>query len=408
MQKKPMRTRSRVLITLALVLVALALLVFRPWSPWSPWGMNQLFWAGQRVDNFRHLDRLFPARLLAPSPTPQPWPVAATPRPLPTSYVFEGEVRLTEAFLERTVTTGLLVLKDGAIVHEDYRRGADAGSTLTSWSVAKSFVATLVAIALKEGDIGALDDKASLYVPELEGQAYGEARIRDLLRMASGVKFSEVYTDRSADIHRVFYKTFVFNMGIDEAASPYPAAVPPGTRFGYNSMDTQILSWVLRRATGQALTDYAQEKLWAPLGMESAGFWNTDYEGTELGYCCLNITLRDYARLGQLYLQQGVWNGVPLLPADWVRESTQRPEPWLAAGNYFPERGYGYHWWLPKNPDREFFANGVWGQSIWVDEKTGTVIVKTSVDPDFRAHTAEMIEVMRAIAAHMGRPAVAP
>ncbi|MDP2227339.1 MAG: serine hydrolase [Moraxellaceae bacterium] len=395
-----MRTRLTLLITLTLVVTALVLFLFRPWSPWSPWRMNQMFWAGKRIDNFRHMEQMFPTVPMKPSDTPQAWPQAAAPLALPTTYVFNGEVRLTEAFLERSITTGLLVLRNGEVLHEEYRRGADAGTRFTSWSVAKSFVATLVGIALKEGKIASLDDKAEVYVPELRGKAYGQASLHDLLRMSSGVKFSEIYADRTADIHRVFYKTFIFGQSIDDAASDYPAEFPPGTRFHYNSMDTQMLSWVLREATGQPLAEYAQEKLWEPLGMQDDGLWNTDFKGNELGYCCLNITLRDYAKLGQLYLQHGQWNGVQLLPADWVTQSTQRPEPWLAAGNGFPERGYGHKWWVPKNPDREYFANGVWGQSIWVDEKTGTIIVKTSVDPDFQAHTAEMIEVMRAIAAH--------
>ena len=119
-------------------------------------------------------------------------------------------------------------------------------------------VATLVAIALQEGHIRSLDDKAMDYVPELRDQAYGQARLRDLLRMASGVKFDETYDNRLADIHRVFYKTFIFNQPIDQAAAGYPAEDPPGTRFHYKSTDTQILSWVVRRATGQTLTAYAQ------------------------------------------------------------------------------------------------------------------------------------------------------
>lgn len=399
-----MRLRLSLLVATAL-LAGLILFLTRPWSPWSPWAMNQLFWESRRVDNFRHMDRLFPSRPLAASTQPYAFPRAGKPARLPATYRFNGQHRLGEAFLEKTNTTGLLVLRDGIVVHEEYRRGTTATDTLTSWSMAKSVVATLVAIALQEGRIRSLDDKAMDYAPELRDQAYGQARIRDLLRMASGVKFDETYDNRLADIHRVFYKTFIFNQPVDQAAAGYPAEDPPGTRFHYKSMDTQILSWVLRRATGQTLTAYAQSRLWEPLGMQDRGFWNTDFHGNELGYCCLNISLRDYAKLGQLYLQQGQWNGRQLLPADWVREATKRPEPWLAAGNGYPERGYGYHWWVPKDPDQEFFANGVWGQTIFVDEKTRTVIVKTSVDPAFKANTAEMIAFMRGVVKGLDIPA---
>lgn len=402
----PLR-RSLSVVGIAL-LVGLILFVTRPWSPWSPWAMNQLFWKDQRIGNFQHLDRIFPARALAASTTPFVFPRASQPAVLPATYVFNGNHRLSEAFLDKTTTTGLLILRDGVVVHEQYRQGATATSTLTSWSMAKSVVATLVAIALKEGHITSLDDKAEQYIPELQGKAYGQARIRDLLRMASGVKFDETYNDRLSDIQKIFYKTFIFGQSIDAAAADYPAEDPPGTRFHYKSMDTQILSWVLRRATGQSLTAYAQTKLWQPLGMQDTGFWNTDFHGNELGYCCLNISLRDYAKLGQLYLQQGQWQGQQLLPADWVREATKRPEPWLTAGHGYPERGYGYHWWVPKDPDQEFFANGVWGQTIFVDEKTRTVIVKTSVDPEFKANTAEMITFMRGVVKGLATAPTAP
>ncbi|MDQ8036930.1 MAG: serine hydrolase [Pedobacter sp.] len=389
--------RTKVLLaSLALFLILLAAFVFRPWSPWSPWKMLKLFSPEVRASNFQHMDGIFPSRPLHRST--QPYVFAMYPQSLPSSYVFNGKQLPLEAFMEKTSTTGLMVLHKGAILHEEYRRGASATSTLTSWSVAKSVVATLVGIAHKEGKIASLDDKASKYIPELAGKAYGEASIKDLLRMASGVKFDENYASLTSDIRRLFYKVFLLGRPIDEAVMNLPAEDPPGTKFHYKSVDSQVLAWVLRNATGQSVTQYAQEKLWQPLGMQDEGFWNLDHpDGNELAYCCLNITLRDYAKLGQLYLQKGEWQGRQLLPADWVQESTKRPEPWLTAGHGYPERGYGYHWWVPKDPDQEFFANGIWGQHIFVDEKSGIVIVKTSADPDFQKNTAEMIAFMRGI-----------
>lgn len=390
-----MRTRI-LLASLGIFIILLAAFVFRPWSPWSPWKMLKLFSPEVRVYNFQHMDGIFPSRPLHRST--QPYVFAMYPQSLPSSYVFNGQQLPLDAFMEKTGTTGLMVLHKGAILHEEYRRGATAASTLTSWSVAKSVVATLVGIAHKEGKIASLDDKAAKYIPELAGKAYGDASIKDLLRMASGVKFDENYASLSSDIRQLFYKVFLAGMPIDDAVTNLPAEDTPGTKFHYKSVDSQVLAWVLRRATGQSLTQYAQEKLWQPLGMQDEGFWNLDHpDGNELAYCCLNITLRDYAKLGQLYLQKGEWQGQQLLPADWVQESTKRPEPWLTAGHGYPERGYGYHWWVPKDPDQEFFANGIWGQHIFVDEKSGIVIVKTSVDPDFQKNTAEMIAFMRGI-----------
>lgn len=399
--------RSRLwLLTLTALLLLLAGFMVRPWSPWSPWKMLTLFSPEQRAYNFQHMDRIFPARALARSHHPQAFAVAATPAPLPTHYVFQGQRRGLQDFLQKTQSSGLMVLKDGVIVHEEYRLGAGPESQLTSWSMAKSVVATLVGIALKEGHIHSLHDKVSRYIPELQGQAYGETTVQDLLRMASGIRFDENYASLSSDIRILFYKVFLGGMPIDKAVATLPAEHAPGTVFHYKSVDSQVLAWVLRRATGQSLSRYAELKLWQPLGMQDPAYWNLDHAGgNELAYCCLNASLRDYAKIGQLYLQQGRWQGQQLLPADWVVQSTQRPEPWLAPGHGYAERGYGYHWWVPRAADQEFFANGVWGQTIYVAPKAGVVIVKTSVDPDFKAHTAEMIAVMRALVAAYANPA---
>lgn len=402
-----MRQRSLFLAGLCLLIVAITLFATRPWSPWSPWQMNKLFSPALRVENFQHMERIFPSRALHKST--QPFVFATQPKPLPAHYVFAGQSLPTQTFMQKTNTTGLLVLENGVITHEEYRLGANAHSTLTSWSMAKSVVATLVGIALKEGKINSLDDRADKYIPELSGKAYGAATIKDLLRMASGVKFDETYANKTSDINLLFYKVFMLGIPIDDAVKNLPVENKAGTRFHYKSVDSQILAWVLRRATGSSVVSYAQEKLWQPLGMQDEAFWNMDrQDGNELAYCCLNTSLRDYAKLGQLYLQQGQWQGKQLLPVDWVKESTQRHEPWLAAGNGYEERGYGYHWWTPKNPDQEYFANGVWGQTIFVDEKRHMVIVKTSVDPDFKAHTAEMIAFMRGLVAGASPQIVLP
>lgn len=398
-----MRTKI-LLASLAVLLLLIAAFLFRPWSPWSPWKMLGLFSPELRVQNFQHMDRIFPSRPLSRST--QPFEFDAHPQKLPDSYVFEGKTLPARAFMDKTGTTGLMVLQHGIILHEEYLQGATETSTLTSWSMAKSVVATLVGIAHGEGRIASLDDKASKYVPELAGKPYGEATVRDLLRMASGIRFDENYGSLTSDIRQLFYKVFLFGMPIDDAVKDLPAEDPPGTKFHYKSVDSQVLAWVLRGATGESVTQYAQRKLWQPLGMEDDAFWNLDrVNGNELAYCCLNTTLRDYAKLGQLYLQNGQWQGKQILPPDWVKETSQRPEPWLTAGHGYEERGYGYHWWVPRDPDQEYFANGIWGQTIFVAPKAGIVIVKTSVDPDFRPHTAEMIAFMRGIVAGYAQPA---
>lgn len=213
------------LAALALLLALLAVFVFRPWSAHSPWKMLKLFSPQTRMENFQHMERIFPSRPLHRSTEPHIF--AIYPQALPESYVFNGMSLSVQDFMEKTGTTGLMVLHDGAILHVEYRHGATATSTLTSWSVAKSVVATLTGIALKEGKIQSLEDKASKYIPELAGKAYGDASIKDLLRMASGVRFDENYASLGSDIRQLFYKVFLLGMPIDDAVMNLPAEILP-------------------------------------------------------------------------------------------------------------------------------------------------------------------------------------
>lgn len=398
------RIRIALLIT-ALIIVAAACWWYRPWSPYSPNVMTTLLHPDYRLQNFRSMENVFPYRIVPASS--EPFVFAQGSRPLPRSFVHEGRIISTEEFLKRTETTGLTVLHNGVQVLENYYQAADAADRFTSWSVAKSVVGMLTAIALKRGDIDSLEDPVKNYVKELDGKAWGEVPIRDLLRMASGIQFNEIYDEQFSDINMLFYRTFLLGEPVREVIADLPAARPPGEVFHYISPNTQILAWVLESATGKPVSEYAAEALWQPLGMQDEAIWNLDQSGVEIGFCCLNITLRDYAKLGQLYLQQGVWRNRQLLPAGWVREAARRPEPWLAAGNGYPERGYGYHLWVPKDPDQEYFFNGVWGQTVWISEKHQVVIAKTSVDPLFREHMAEVISFMRAVSAHAAADSVA-
>lgn len=375
---------------------------YRPWAEYRPAVMNALFRPDVRVDNFQHMERVFPVRVIAPAASPLPW-VAGARAKLPAQFDLDGQRVLLSDFLAQTQTTGLLVLHHGKIVHEQYFQGADRHARMTSWSMAKSVVATLTAQALADGRIRSLDDRVKQYVPSLTGKAYGEARIRDLLNMASGVRFDETYDNKLSDINRLFYKVFLLGEPIDDAAADYPAEVSPGTRFKYVSTDTQILAQVVRAAVGENLSVYSTRKLWHPLGVESPIYWNLDRpEGVELAYCCLNMPLRDYARLGQLYLQDGVWQGKRLLPEGWVKQATTPDQPWLQPGSPRKDRGYAMQWWVPMGYDREFMAQGVWGQMLWVSQKDDVVIVKTSVDPSHKQNQAMTLQAMRAISRAVG------
>ena len=388
------RCGSRALAGLAVL--ALAAL---PWLRSAPsWAGNSLFDEHHRVENFRNMDRVFPYRTVAR--TGDIWAFGNDPRPLPTSYSHNRQDRDLSAFLERTVTTGLLVVHRGDIVHEEYRLGAAENSRFTSWSMAKSVLSALIGIAIEEGHIGSIGDPIGRYVPAIAGSAYGHVSIEDALTMSSGVAFDENYADPESDINRLF-GAFAMGTPLEEILAGLDGIREPGSYNDYISSDSMALGLVLESATGMPLSEYLETRLWEPMGAEADAFWNMDATGRDLAFCCLNATLRDYARFGRLYLEGGVRDGKQIAPADWVSASVNPTAPHLQPGDNpasFWTFGYGYHWWIPENPQGDFLAIGIWGQYIYVDPVREVVIVKTSADPLFDDRDHESVAAFRAIA----------
>src|SRR6185312_8487953 len=303
------------------------------------------------------------------------------------TYVFGGGTRPLEPFLDLTTTTGLLVLKDDTIVSERYFRGADAGAAFTSWSVAKSVVSLLVGIARDEGRIDDLGAGLAHYAPALEGSDYGRVPLADALTMSSGIRFGEDYENPLSDIHTMFARIFYLRENAAHYLGSLHAERAPGAAFHDASADTFAIGLALSHAVGAPLTTYLEEKLWQPLGMEYDATWNVEGEdGAELAFCCLNVRLRDYAKIGRLVGRGGDWYGRRLVSEAWLDESL-RAAPARAPGKLPDFRwGYAYQWWVPSAGRDAVMAAGVWGQFIWVDRAKNVVIVKTSVDPDFEAH----------------------
>ncbi len=375
------------------------------WLRQTPyWTGITLFWDGYRVENFRNMDQVFPYREVARSG--DVWAFGSDPRPLPETYLHDGEERNLAAFLDLTETTGLLVVHDGDITYEDYRLGADAASTFTSWSVAKSVVSALVGIAVAEGHIDSVRDPVARYVPALAGTAYGAVPIENLLTMSSGIAFDENYDDPTSDVNMMFID-FATGAEMTDLLADLPRLRAPGTYNDYISSDTIALGLVLEGATDMPVDAYLESRLWGPMGAEADAFWNISRAGNTIAMCCLNAILRDYARFGRLYLDQGARDGVEIVPVDWVAASVNPTAAHLQPGDNpasFWTFGYGYKWWIPEDPQGDFLAIGIWGQYIYVDPERDVVIVKTSADPLFDDHDAETVAAFRAIA----RSAAAP
>lgn len=381
-------------------ILALLILAGFLWLRQSPyWAGITLFAEDYRVENFRDMNRVFPSRPVARSGPV--WEFDRDLRPLPDTYAFAGGEHDLGAFLDRTVTTGLLVVHRGAITHEDYRLGADETSPFTSWSMAKSVISALIGIALQEGHIASIRDPIGAYVPALDGTPYGAVPIEDALTMSSGISFDENYARAMSDINMLFIRAMAMGQPQVDMLAGLERVRDPGTFNDYVSSDTMALGLVLEGATGMPVAEYLESRLWGLLGGEADAFWSTDHQGQEFALCCLNATLRDYARFGRLYLEGGAREGVQIVPADWIAASVNPTAPHLQPGDNPASSwtfGYGYQWWIPEDPQGEFLAIGVWGQYIYIDPVREVVIVKTSADPDFDDNDHESVAAFRAIA----------
>lgn len=364
------------------------------------------------VDNFRNMDRVFPT-----APVHRSGEAHEFPRKegftLPETFEYEGNTLEVPEFLDRTWTTGLVVIKDGAIVHETYYRGNTKDSLCISWSVAKSFLSALVGIAIDEGHIDSVDDPLTKYAPELVGSGYDGVSLKDALQMSSGVYFNEDYGDFNSDVNKLG-RILALGGSLDKFVANMTSERAPGEFNKYTSTDTQAVAMALTRATGKKLPELLEEKIWSRIGMESDAYYLLDTSGTALALGGLNATTRDYARFGQLYLNKGIWEGDRIVPESWIQESVTPDAPHLIPGDNplsSDRMGYAYQWWIPVNPDGEYLAIGIYNQFIYIDPKENLVIAKNSAFPGYTDHYEseyETVEFFRAIAKSLRTEAPSP
>jgi len=284
------------------------------------------------------------------------------------------EKKLSSATLEKLNnldTTAFLVIKDKKICYEKYWSPFDVNTPSNSFSVAKSIVATLTGIAIKEQLLN-LDDPVGAYLASFEESPKNRITIRHLLQMSSGLKWVE--SEGSALSHNA---EAYYGDDLETLVNKLEVRRSPGEVFRYASGNTQVLGMVLAKVTGCTLSEYAAQKLWSKIGAEQDAYWNLDHKGgIEKAFCCFYATPRDFARIGQLYLDQGVWDGVQLVDHDFLKEALSPvllPDIWLKRKNDI----YGLHWWLAKHRDMDFFyARGIRGQYIICNREHNLVIVR--------------------------------
>lgn len=279
----------------------------------------------------------------------------------------KGKEMTFEEALQKEGTAAFLIIKNDSIFYEKYFKGFDSTSVVPSFSAAKSYVSALIGIAIDEGHIHSVDDSITRYIPELPSNPYSKITLRHLLDMRSGLKFNESYINPFGHVAKSYYGT-----NLKKFSAALKAEQEPDEKFNYISVNTQLLGWVLENATGKHLSEYLEEKIWKPMGMEFPATWSIDSKRhrTEKAFCCLNACARDFAKFGRLFLYKGNWEGTQLVSEKWIDESL----------DFDKQRFYSYQWWRRPRKEtadqQDFYANGFLGQYIYVNPKKSLIIVR--------------------------------
>ncbi len=359
----------RIALRVALGLVAIAAAVLAVWSlAIGPVAVWRVLTHGTTTV-WDHLE--YPGRRFGPSAQPVPWPAAELPSP-PT-VVVDGDTVAIDDLLADTGSLALVVVRDGAVAYEWYAPGHGPDRVSMIFSVTKSVLSLLVGAAIDDGIIASVDDPVTDYVPELAGGGFGTVTIEDLLRMDTNLAYVE--DDNPFGIH------VEFNYTDDLEGDIVGLAIndQPDEAFRYKSGDNAVLGLVLDRALGEtSITDYFYRRLWDPIGAETGGIWSTDREGgLERTWCCLAVSARDLARLGELVLEDGSWAGDRIISSAWLEASFEPAydtSRWPAEYDGSPLRNYGYQWWLTDTGAR--VALGKDGQYLYIDPASDLVAVR--------------------------------
>jgi len=273
--------------------------------------------------------------------------------------------------LEYYRSVSFVVVKDGQLVHEQYWDGWNEATLSNSWSMAKSIVSVLIGMAIDDGYIQGVDQKVGDFIPEFTEGKNADLTIEHLLKMSSGIPFDEHYMNPFGYMAKALYGNNLRSITLD-----YDVETEPNTVWHYTGGNTLLLSFIIKKATGIEVSEYASRKLWRPLGAKHDALWSLDHKGgDEKSFCCFNSNAKDFARIGQLYLQKGQWRGKQLISSDYVAASIS---PMMKPDKYgIPADHYGYAWWLGNHQGMPFFfARGIKGQYIFVFPEKNLVAVR--------------------------------
>jgi CubicO group peptidase (beta-lactamase class C family) len=288
-------------------------------------------------------------------------------------------------YMESRRLRAFLVIRNDTILYERYRAGVADSTRIGSYSMAKAFTSALLGLALADGTVGSLDDPVTAYLPELaRNPAYDGVTLRHLLEMRSGIEYRRAQGGPLQQL-RSHDARFYYTRDLRAAMAGMRRAEPPGGRWDYRDSDSQLLAWVLTRATGKTLAEQLERGIWGRIGAEFDASWSLDRRGgMEKAATGVNAAARDYARFARLFLEHGEWEGERVVPAAWVERSTTldttrtRPE----VGTWWRMQHRAY-WWIPMQDwerERDFFADGARGQRLYVHPPSRTIIVQLADD----------------------------
>jgi len=324
----------------------------------------------------------FPERILETSGSPFEFSLNLDEDRVRTQFELVSGMDDFDSFLAKNHTQAFIVIQDDAIIYEQYFNGASRDSIVTSFSTAKSFTSTLIGIAISEGYIHSMNDPITDYLPELveRDPAFANITIRDLLMMSSGIKYVE-FPYVNGDDAKTYYYPDLRWLTLNDTK----VVGTPGEHFLYNNYHPHLLGMILERATSTSVAGYLQEKIWKPVGMQYPGSWSLDENGFEKMESGINARAIDFAKFGRLFLHNGNWNGVQVVPAEWVAEATQADTSVDYANYYYDSfifaDGQGYYkymWWGIQHGEGnyDFMALGNHGQFIYISPGKNLIILR--------------------------------
>lgn len=357
-----MKILKKILIAIVLLTILSVLVLYVTGNSHILNGITKTYMVGESRPDIDDMD-YFDLRKID-SGEQQPWPVSNEYNQREISQPLLDSVEAYE-------TTAFLVIKNDSIYFEQYWEGYTDTTYSNSFSMAKSFTSVLIGCAIADGKIESAHQKVSDFLPRFsEGQAAG-LEIEHLLQMRSNIPFGESYSSPFGYMARAYYGS-----DLRAETNNFTVEGEPGAMWEYEGGNTVLLAMILEEATGKNISEYFSEKVWKPIGARKPAYWNLDREdGLEKAFSAVYSNPRDFARIGKLYLDSGNWDGLQIVPEEYVTCSL---EPVMVEDRHGkPVDWYGYQWWLGSYGNKPFFsARGMRGQYILAVPQDDLIVVR--------------------------------